>query len=89
MLWPSDGFEGDIYLLFRLLLPGVVKRVYHMHSKQLVKIFSQVSSLRLRSCWYVRHRVASVFDIVSNGELRNPSSAQNLRHIVWFRDNFI
>ena len=42
-----DGFKGDIYLLLKLLLPGVVKIVYNLNSKQLVKIFSQVYCLSL------------------------------------------
>ncbi|KAL3272358.1 hypothetical protein HHI36_013837 [Cryptolaemus montrouzieri] len=35
-------FEGNIYLWCRLLLPGVVKRIYNLQSKQLVKIFSKL-----------------------------------------------
>ncbi|XP_041479664.1 DNA ligase 3-like [Lytechinus variegatus] len=40
----SDGqsFQGDTYLVLKLLLPGVVKRVYNINSKQLVKLFSQI-----------------------------------------------
>ena len=38
----KDKFEGDMLLWVRLLLPGVVKRVYNMQSKQLVKVFSQI-----------------------------------------------
>ncbi|KAI0232597.1 hypothetical protein LSAT2_017077 [Lamellibrachia satsuma] len=38
----GNGFKGDVYLLLKLLLPGVVKVVYNLNSKQLVKIFSQV-----------------------------------------------
>ncbi|XP_072174612.1 DNA ligase 3-like, partial [Diadema setosum] len=38
----GDGFEGDTYLVLKLLLPGVVKRVYNINSKQLVKLFSQI-----------------------------------------------
>lgn len=37
-----DGFKGDIYLWMKCLLPGVVKQVYNLNSKQLVKLFSQV-----------------------------------------------
>ena len=33
-------------LWVRLLLPGVVKRVYNMQSKQLVKVFSQIFGTR-------------------------------------------
>ena len=40
----TEGFQGDTYLLLKLLLPGVVKRVYNINSKQLVKVFSQVSA---------------------------------------------
>ncbi|KAK9887990.1 hypothetical protein WA026_000280 [Henosepilachna vigintioctopunctata] len=35
-------FEGDIYLWCKLLLPGVVKRIYNLQSKQLIKIFSRI-----------------------------------------------
>ncbi|KAK7093638.1 hypothetical protein V1264_007347 [Littorina saxatilis] len=38
----GKGFQGDLYLLLKLLLPGVVKTVYNLHSKQLVKLFSQI-----------------------------------------------
>ena len=39
----SDGnqFRGDLYVWTRLLLPGVVKRIYNLQSKQLVKIFAR------------------------------------------------
>ena len=35
-------FEGDLHLWVRLLLPGVVKRVYNMQGKQIVKVFSKI-----------------------------------------------
>ncbi|CAG2221092.1 LIG3 [Mytilus edulis] len=38
----GDGFKGDAYLWLKLLLPGFVKRVYNLKSKQLVKLFSQI-----------------------------------------------
>ena len=38
----AEKFEGDVYLLMKLLLPGFVKRVYNINSKQLVKLFSQI-----------------------------------------------
>lgn len=40
----SDGvrFRGDIKLWCHLLLPGVVKRIYNLKSKQLVKLFSRM-----------------------------------------------
>ncbi|GAB1605965.1 DNA ligase 3 [Argonauta hians] len=38
----GDGFTGDTYLWLKLLLPGVVKLVYNLNSKQLVKLFSQI-----------------------------------------------
>eukprot|EP00057_Strongylocentrotus_purpuratus_P017005 XP_011671479.1 PREDICTED: DNA ligase 3 [Strongylocentrotus purpuratus] len=38
----GDTFSGDPYLVLKLLLPGVVKRVYNINSKQLVKLFSQI-----------------------------------------------
>ena len=38
----KERFEGDLHLWVRLLLPGVVKRVYNMQSKQIVKVFSRI-----------------------------------------------
>ena len=35
-------FQGDLYVWIRLLLPGVIKRIYNLQSKQLVKIFSRI-----------------------------------------------
>ena len=35
-------FQGDLYVWVRLLLPGVVKRIYNLQNKQLVKIFSRI-----------------------------------------------
>ena len=40
--YSSDGFEGDLLLWVKMLLPGVNKRVYNLQSKQLIKLFSQV-----------------------------------------------
>lgn len=42
LIFCVDGFKGDIYLWMKCLLPGVVKQVYNLNSKQLVKLFSQV-----------------------------------------------
>ncbi|XP_052819765.1 DNA ligase 3-like [Mya arenaria] len=38
----GDGYEGNLYLLMKLLLPGVVKSVYNLNNKQLVKLYSQI-----------------------------------------------
>lgn len=38
----SDGYEGNLYLQLKVLLPGVVKRVYNINNKQLVKLYSQI-----------------------------------------------
>lgn len=38
----KDGFQGDLRLWVKLLLPGVIKRVYNLQSKQLIKLFSQL-----------------------------------------------
>ncbi|XP_023727317.1 DNA ligase 3 isoform X2 [Cryptotermes secundus] len=40
----TDGtsFKGDLHLWCRLLLPGVIKRVYNLQSKQLIKLFSKI-----------------------------------------------
>nr|KAG5691523.1 hypothetical protein BaRGS_017736 [Batillaria attramentaria] len=42
MVCLSAGYQGDLYLLLKLLLPGVVKTVYNLNNKQLVKLFSQI-----------------------------------------------
>uniref|UniRef100_P97386-2 Isoform Beta of DNA ligase 3 n=1 Tax=Mus musculus TaxID=10090 RepID=P97386-2 len=38
----SDGFHGDVYLTVKLLLPGVIKSVYNLNDKQIVKLFSRI-----------------------------------------------
>ena len=38
-------FQGDLYLWVKLLIPGVVKRIYNMQNKQLIKIFSRYTHL--------------------------------------------
>jgi len=38
----ADKFHGDLYLTIKLLLPGVVKSVYNLNDKQIVKLFSRI-----------------------------------------------
>ena len=38
----GDGFNSDVKLWCRMLLPGAVKRIYNLQSKQLVKLFSRI-----------------------------------------------
>lgn len=38
----GDTFHGDLYLTVKLLLPGVVKSVYNLNDKQIVKLFSRI-----------------------------------------------
>ncbi|XP_015223255.1 DNA ligase 3 isoform X2 [Lepisosteus oculatus] len=38
----GDGFRGDLYLTVKLLLPGVIKSVYNLNDKQIVKLFSRI-----------------------------------------------
>ncbi|KAM3852126.1 DNA ligase 3 isoform 1-T2 [Vipera latastei] len=38
----GDGFRGDLYLTIKLLLPGVIKSVYNLNDKQIVKLFSRI-----------------------------------------------
>lgn len=38
----GSGFQGDLYLLLKLLLARVIKVVYNLESKQLAKHFSQI-----------------------------------------------
>ena len=42
----SNRFEGDLLVWVRLLLPGIIKRVYNLQSRQLVKTFSRVFATR-------------------------------------------
>ena len=42
----KENFEGDTLLWVRLLLPGVVKRVYNMQSRNLVKVFARIFGAR-------------------------------------------
>lgn len=42
MLFFPDGFHGDVYLTIKLLLPGVIKIVYNLNDKQIVKLFSRI-----------------------------------------------
>uniref|UniRef100_A0A8C2VBS9 DNA ligase n=1 Tax=Chinchilla lanigera TaxID=34839 RepID=A0A8C2VBS9_CHILA len=37
-----NGFHGDVYLTVKLLLPGVIKSVYNLNDKQIVKLFSRI-----------------------------------------------
>uniref|UniRef100_A0A673BRI7 DNA ligase n=1 Tax=Sphaeramia orbicularis TaxID=375764 RepID=A0A673BRI7_9TELE len=38
----GDKFRGDLFLTVKLLLPGVVKSVYNLNDKQIVKLFSRI-----------------------------------------------
>ncbi|XP_018313454.1 DNA ligase 3 [Mycetomoellerius zeteki] len=38
----GDSFKGDIVLWCKLLLPGAVKRIYNLQSKQLIKLFARL-----------------------------------------------
>ncbi|NXG99533.1 DNLI3 ligase, partial [Loxia leucoptera] len=38
----GDGFHGDVYLTIKMLLPGVIKIVYNLNDKQIVKLFSRI-----------------------------------------------
>ncbi|XP_061461352.1 DNA ligase 3 isoform X4 [Rhineura floridana] len=40
----GDGFRGDLYLTVKLLLPGVIKSVYNLNDKQIVKLFGRIFS---------------------------------------------
>ncbi|XP_067659534.1 DNA ligase 3-like isoform X1 [Haliotis asinina] len=45
----GTGFKGDVYLLMKFLLPGVVKTVYNLTDKDLVKLFSQIFGTNLKA----------------------------------------
>ncbi|XP_004416856.1 PREDICTED: DNA ligase 3 [Odobenus rosmarus divergens] len=38
----GDSFHGDVYLTVKLLLPGVIKSVYNLNDKQIVKLFGRI-----------------------------------------------
>ncbi|XP_073971011.1 DNA ligase 3 isoform X2 [Rhodnius prolixus] len=38
----KESYKGDLLLLIKLLLPGVIKRVYNLQSKQIIKLFSRL-----------------------------------------------
>lgn len=38
-----EGYDGDLYLLLKFLIPVADQRVYNLKAKQLIKIFSSVS----------------------------------------------
>lgn len=42
LFFSPDGFHGDVYLTIKLLLPGVIKIVYNLNDKQIVKLFSRI-----------------------------------------------
>lgn len=42
LLFVADKFHGDLYLTVKLLLPGVIKSVYNLNDKQIVKLFSRI-----------------------------------------------
>uniref|UniRef100_A0A914UKU5 DNA ligase n=1 Tax=Plectus sambesii TaxID=2011161 RepID=A0A914UKU5_9BILA len=41
----QPGFDGDVYLLMKLLLPGADHRVYNLKEKQLIKLFANIFAL--------------------------------------------
>uniref|UniRef100_A0A914RG02 DNA ligase ATP-dependent N-terminal domain-containing protein n=1 Tax=Parascaris equorum TaxID=6256 RepID=A0A914RG02_PAREQ len=43
----SDGYDGDMLLLVRMLLPSTDQRVFNLKEKQLIKLFSNVCSIRI------------------------------------------
>ncbi|XP_046572179.1 DNA ligase 3-like isoform X2 [Haliotis rubra] len=45
----GTGFKGDVYLLMKFLLPGVVKTVYNLNDKDLIKLFSQIFGTNLKA----------------------------------------
>ena len=43
----AGRFHGDVFLLLKLLLPGVIKAVYNLQDKQIVKCFSVIFDVDL------------------------------------------
>ena len=50
-VWDLEGFEGDLYLVVKMLLPGVDQRVYNLKEKQIIKHFSQVWISVIPAVW--------------------------------------
>ena len=63
----NSEFNGDTYLTVKLLLPGFVKRVYNINSKQLVKLFSQVRKQLL--IFKVSIRAKTLMQKLNNGSI--------------------
>ena len=61
VFYSSDGFEGDLLLWVKMLLPGVNKRVYNLQSKQLIKLFSQVKIKHRCACKSILKKKISHF----------------------------
>ena len=60
-LYFVGGYQGDVYLLVKLLLPTAgKKRVYNLQSKQIVKLLSQVMCVPVA---YICANVASSDDL--------------------------
>jgi hypothetical protein len=45
----SAGFQGDAFLLIKLMLPGEAKRVYNMTDKRIVKLFSVIFGIKMEA----------------------------------------
>jgi len=84
----TDGFHGDVFLLLKLLLPGVIKAVYNLQDKQLVKCFSQIFDTDLDEMIEdleqgdVAETVALFFDKSSNVKPLKKSTL-SLQEVIW------
>jgi DNA ligase-3 len=43
----KNGYQGDMYLFVKLLLPSASTRVFNLNSKQLIKLFSKIFNVDL------------------------------------------
>ena len=90
----SDGtkFQGDLLIWVRLLLPGTIKRVYNLQSRQLVKIFSRIFATNEKEMLThleqgdVADTVATFFDKSSSKVQPSKSSKLTLKDVDQFLD---
>jgi len=83
----TGGFHGDVFLLLKLLLPGVIKAVYNLQDKQLAKCFSNIFDVDLDEMIEdleqgdVAETVSLFFD-KSNGVKPQKKSTLSLQEVI-------
>lgn len=83
------GFKSDIALWCRLLLPGVIKRIYNLRSKQLVKLFSKILNQNL-SQMLVDLEQGSVAETIENFYIKSAINSPSESTLTVFEiDKFL